>query len=78
MKIGKPLLLVITPVGVVWGLYEAYRLVGGLAWLMGAFVVLLGAAFAQLIYVMRREREQAAKDDAESVRADPPEPDRGR
>jgi hypothetical protein len=59
MKIGKPLLLIITPLGVVGGLYEAHRLVGGLAWLMGAFVLLLGAAFAQLIYVMRREREQA-------------------
>lgn len=60
MKIGKPLLLTITPLGVAGGLYEAHRLVGGLAWLMAAFILLLGAAFAQLLYVMRREREQAA------------------
>lgn len=62
MRIGKPLLLIITPLGVAGGLYEAHRLVGGLAWLMGAFILLLGAAFAQLIYIMRREREQAERD----------------
>jgi hypothetical protein len=72
MKIGKPLLLFITPLGVVGGLYEAHRLVGGLAWLMGAMILLLGAAFAQLIYVMRREREQAARDGDQSVKPGPP------
>ena len=30
MKIAKPILLVTTPLGVVWGLVEAYRMAGGL------------------------------------------------
>lgn len=31
MRIAKPILLVTTPVGVVWGRVEAYRM-GGLTW----------------------------------------------
>jgi DNA-binding transcriptional MocR family regulator len=38
MKIAKPLLLVSTPLGVAWGLLEAYRLAGGLAILMAAMI----------------------------------------
>jgi len=57
MKIGKPLLLVITPLGVAGGLYEAYRLAGGLVVLMAALVALLCAAFAQVILTIRREQQ---------------------
>jgi len=63
MKIGKPLLLVITPLGVAGGLYEAYRLAGGLVLLMAALVGVLGAAFAQVVYTIRQEqREDRARD----------------
>ena len=54
MKIGKPLLLVITPLGVAGGLYEAYHLAGGLVLLMAALVGMLCAAFAQVVYTMGR------------------------
>jgi len=56
MKIAKPLLLIATPIGVAGGLYEAYRLAGGLAFLMAAFIALLGAAMWSVVRTVRRER----------------------
>ena len=56
MKIAKPLLLVSTPVGVVWGLLEAYRLAGGLVILMAAMVGMLAAAAGTVVAAIRRER----------------------
>jgi len=70
MRIGKPLLLVITPVGVIGGLYEAWRLAGGLVLLMAALVGMMVAAFAQLVLTIRREQRQA---DEEAARRVPPE-----
>jgi hypothetical protein len=67
MKIAKPLLLVSTPVGVVWGLLEAYRLAGGLVILMAAMVGTLGAAAATVVAAIRRER--AAERRAQPVAA---------
>lgn len=58
MRIGKPLLMIITPIGVAGGLYEGYRLAGGLVFLMAAFIVFMCAAFAQVVLVIRRERSQ--------------------
>lgn len=58
MRIGKPLLAIITPIGVAGGLYEGYRLAGGLVFLMAAFIVFMCAAFAQVVLVIRRERSQ--------------------
>ena len=56
MKIAKPLLLVSTPIGVGMGLYEAFRLAGGLVLLMAAMVATLGAAMGSVIMTIRRER----------------------
>ena len=42
MRIAKPLLLVSTPLGVGFGIYEAFRLAGGLAFLMIALVSVIG------------------------------------
>ena len=56
MKIAKPLLLVSTPIGVGMGLYEAFRLAGGLVFLMAAMVATLGAAMGSVIMTIRRER----------------------
>jgi len=64
MRIGKPLLLFITPVGVIGGLYEAWRLAGGLVLLMAALVGMMVAAFAQLVLTIRREQRQADEDAA--------------
>jgi hypothetical protein len=56
MRIAKPLLLVSTPIGVGFGLFEAYRLAGGLVLLMAAMVATLGTAMASVVSTIRRER----------------------
>ena len=55
MKIAKPLLMVSTPLGVAWGLLEAYRLAGGLVILMAAMIGLLGVAAGTVVAAIRRE-----------------------
>jgi hypothetical protein len=57
MKIEKPLLLVSTPVGVAWGLLEAYRLAGGLVILMAAMIGTLAAAAGTVVGTIQRERK---------------------
>ncbi len=59
MKIAKPLLLVITPIGLVEGFYECYRLAGGLLVLMLAMVGVLGVGFATVLTTIRREARAA-------------------
>jgi len=60
MRIAKPLLMVSTPLGMVTGLIEAYRMVGGLAIVMFAMMGVLGAAFAGLALIIRREKKWTA------------------
>jgi len=56
------MLLVSTPIGVGFGIYEAFRLAGGLAFLMIALVSVIGAAMATVVVTVRREkREEAAR-----------------
>jgi hypothetical protein len=55
MRIAKPILLVSTPVGVLGGLFEAYRLTGGLVILAGAMVGVLSVAAATVVHTIRRE-----------------------
>ena len=58
MKIAKPLLLVSTPLGMASGLFEAYRMVGGLAILMFAMMGLMAVAMTGVVLTIRREREK--------------------
>jgi hypothetical protein len=58
MKIAKPLLLVSTPLGMVTGLIEAYRLVGGLAFLMFAMMAMLGIAAAGIVHTIKKEKRE--------------------
>jgi hypothetical protein len=58
MKIAKPILLVSTPIGVVGGLIEAYRMAGGLVVIMATMVILIAAAMAGLVGVARREQQE--------------------
>ena len=58
MKIANPLLLVSTPLGMVTGLIEAYRLVGGLAILMFAMMAMLGIAAAGIVYTIKKEKRE--------------------
>jgi hypothetical protein len=56
LKIAKPLLLVTTPIGLAIGLYEGYRLAGGLVFLMAAMIGVIGVAFGSVVLTVRRER----------------------
>ena len=60
MRIAKPILLVSTPIGVGYGLFEAYRLAGGLVLLMAAMVATLGAAMGSVVATIRREQRAEA------------------
>jgi hypothetical protein len=56
MRIAKPLLLVLTPIGVIGGLVEAARFNPGLAFLMGVLLAGVGAAAWMLVATIRREQ----------------------
>jgi hypothetical protein len=60
VRIAKPLLLITTPLGLLDGFYECYKLAGGLLFLMVAMVVVLTVGFGTVIATVRRE-ERAAK-----------------
>ncbi len=76
MRIAKPLLLVTTPIGVGFGLYEAWRLAGGLVFLMIALLGLISVAMLSIVRTVRRERleEERRQQEATSVRAAASEP----
>jgi hypothetical protein len=57
MKIAKPLLLICTPIGVIGGLHEAWRLIGGLSVLIVVMLGILGFAAASVIFTIRREQQ---------------------
>ena len=57
MRIAKPLLLTLTPIGVAWGLVEAARFHWWLAVLMG---VLLGVISLFVWSVVRRIRAESS------------------
>lgn len=59
MKIAKPLLLTTTPLGLLEGFYECYKLAGGLLFLMVAMVGVFGVGMASVIAVIRREQRSA-------------------
>lgn len=59
MRIARPMLLVTTPVGVVLGLREAWRLAGpGMALLMAAMLGVVGALVWMTVRTIRKERDQ--------------------
>jgi hypothetical protein len=64
MRIGKPLLITTTTIGVALGLYEGYRFAGGLVVLMMALMGVIGVAIGTVVATVRRERreEQAARE----------------
>ena len=61
MRIAKPLLLITTPIGLAFGLYEAHRLAGGLVVLMAAMVAVIGVAMTSVVLTIRRERREASR-----------------
>jgi hypothetical protein len=73
VKIAKPLLLITTPVGLAIGLYEGYRLAGGLVFLMAAMIGVIAVAFGSVVMTVRRERraERLAEEQAQQEGAPP-------
>jgi hypothetical protein len=57
VRIARPILLVSTPIGVAFGLREAWRLAGpGMALLMTAMLAVVGAFIWMTVRTIRRER----------------------
>ena len=56
MRIAKPMLLVLTPIGVVWGIIEAARFHWWLAVLMGALVTVISLFMWMTVKRIRAER----------------------
>jgi len=65
------MLLVSTPIGLGFGIYEGFRLAGGLAFLMIALIGVIGVAMATVVATVRREKreEQAARERANAAPA---------
>jgi uncharacterized integral membrane protein len=55
MRIAKPILMVTTPIGLLEGLYECYKLAGGLVFLMAAMVGVMIVALVTVVSTIRRE-----------------------
>ena len=57
MRIARPVLLVSTPIGVVFGLREAWRLAGpGMALLMAAMIAVVGGFIWMTVRRIRQEK----------------------
>jgi len=59
MRIAKPLLSVLTPIGVVWGLVEAWRFHWWLAVLMAVLLGVISLLMWMTVRRIRAEREQS-------------------
>jgi hypothetical protein len=58
MRIARPILLVSTPIGVIFGLREAWRLAGpGMAVLMAAMISVVGAFVWMTVRRIRKEKQ---------------------
>jgi hypothetical protein len=58
VRIAKPILLVTTPIGVAFGLREAWHLAGpGMAVLMAMMLAVVGGFVWMTVRQIRRERE---------------------
>jgi hypothetical protein len=57
MRIARPILLVSTPIGVIFGLREAWRLAGpGMAVLMAAMISVVGGFVWMTVRRIRKEK----------------------
>jgi hypothetical protein len=58
MRIGKPLILTTTTLGIGLGLYEAWHFAGGLVFLMMALMGVIGVAIGSIVATVRREKRE--------------------
>lgn len=56
MRIGKPLLITTTAIGMPIGLYEGFHLAGSLGFLMAALVALFGIGILWIVRTVRAEQ----------------------
>ena len=56
MRIGKPLLITTTALGLPIGIYEGFHLAGSLGFLMVTLVALFGLGIAWIVRVVRAEQ----------------------
>jgi hypothetical protein len=61
MLFSRRMLMVITPVGVAIGLYEAWRLAGGLVLLMALQISVLAVVLVGLVREVRRQSAQGGR-----------------
>lgn len=61
MRIAKPLLLTTTPIGVVWGIFEACRIRWWLGLLMGVLVGVIAAFSLLTVNRIRHDARSAAQ-----------------
>jgi len=59
MRIAKPMLLVMTPIGVAWGLVEAWRFHPILAMLMALLLGVISLFIWMTVRTIRNERDNA-------------------
>jgi hypothetical protein len=59
MKIARPMLLVMTPIGVGWGLLEAWRFRPILAMLMALLLSVISLFIWLTVRTIRKERESS-------------------
>lgn len=64
MKIAKPILLVSTPVGVIWGLYEAWKVRWWLGLLMLLLVSIIGVFTGWTVRRIRLDQTQSGECDS--------------
>ena len=61
MRIGKPILLVTTPLGLAIGLIAGYHLAGGLVVLMAVMITLFGVGILAIVRAVRHEAIEGRK-----------------
>jgi hypothetical protein len=62
VRIAKPMLLITTPLGVIEGVYECYRLAGGLVLIMLAMLGVMIWAAASVVLAIRREESSPGRE----------------
>jgi hypothetical protein len=60
VRIGKPLLITTTVIGLAIGIYEGFHLAGALGFLLVTLIGLFGAGIAWLVAIVRAERRAEA------------------
>jgi hypothetical protein len=66
MRIGKPLLITVTAIGLPLGIYEGFRLAGPFALVMVVLIGAFGAGIAWTIGIARAEERERRRVEADS------------